>query len=179
MSELDYGVSYIASAPEELKVGDRVVIETNVEAVGKNAIGFIRCLNAEGKTALVSIIQGVSQVAATVPTKHIRKLHDTNSFEEDSDNVKAFNAILNEMAETYKAKNETYGDCYQDGFNRFGAVQLVSRMYEKYCRIENLLVRNADNKVPDESVIDTITDLGVQCIVLRMLLQRNDFESVK
>ncbi len=47
----------------------------------------------------------------------------------------------------------------------------MSRMYEKYCRIENILVHNADNKVPDESVLDTLTDLSVQCICLRMLLE--------
>ena len=91
-------------------------------------------------------------------------------------NVRMFRAITEEMAETYKAKNETYGDAYSDGFNRFGPVQLVSRMYEKYCRIENLLVRGADNKVVDESVLDTLTDLSVQCICLRMILENESIE---
>lgn len=185
MSEADYGVSYIASAPEELRVGDAVEViddgKISKSLVGKQ--GFVVDKGVDGYYVKVRLFDGDYFI---MPTS-LRNLHDTISFEnasidakyfEDSDNVKAFKAILNEMAETYKAKDATYGNCYQDGFTRFGAVQLVSRMYEKYCRIENLLVHKADNKVPDESVLDTLTDLSVQCICLRMILQKNDFENV-
>ena len=165
-----YGVSYIASAPEELKVGDNVVI------------AHVDCVNVrhEGKKGTITLINpnntfkvGFGGYSDDYPREYLIKLPDPITFEEESDNVKAFYAILCEMGETYKAKNETYGDAYQEGFNRFGAVQLVSRMYEKYCRIENLLVHNADNKVPDESVADTLTDLAVQAMCLRMLLQKS------
>lgn len=179
MSEFDnvpYGVSYIASAPEELKVGDRVLIAhiecVNIRNEGK--IGTITLINQDGTFKV-----GFGGYSDDYPREYLVKYPFPIYKEEDSDNVKAFKTILNEMAETYARKNECYGNAYQDGFNRFGAVQLVSRMYEKYCRIENLLVRNADNKVPDESIIDTITDLGVQCVVLRMLLQKNDYENVE
>lgn len=191
MSELDnkpYEVSFIASALEELKVGDRVeVVDADshrYKYIGRK--GFIvENPNPSNGYVRVSLVPDGNAIESSIDFEPswLRKLLDTDfsidaKYFEDSDNVKAFKAILNEMAETYKAKDATYGNAYQDGFNRFGAVQLVSRMYEKYCRIENLLVRTADNKVPDESVLDTLTDLSVQCICLRMLLQKNDFENV-
>lgn len=174
MSEVDYGISYIASAPEELKVGDRVEVIDKEQQKFRH-IGRVYRLKVP--LAHVRFENDINKYVYLISA--LRKLPDPIAFEEESDNVIVFNAILCEMGETYKAKNETYGDSYRDGFNRFGAVQLVSRMYEKYCRIENLLVHNADNKVPDESVIDTLTDLGVQCVALRMLLQKNDFKNVK
>lgn len=175
----NYAISYIASAPEELKVGDRVeVVDEDNRFNGRQ--GIVSEVKPNGIVTVCfdkkNLVSYQSFVVAS-----LRKLPDAISFlrkdnpilfEDDSDNVKAFKKILNEMAETYKAKNECYGNAYQDGFNRFGAVQLVSRIYEKYCRIENLLVRNADNKVPDESVFDSLTDLAVQSIVLRMLLEK-------
>ena len=173
MSELDYGVSYIASAPEELNVGDRVIVTNGADDFYGERGTIVSILMDGGIT-----IQFDNRAKGIYEKEDIRKLPDPIYFEEESDNVKEFRAILNEMAETYKTKDATYGNCYQDGFTRFGAVQLVSRMYEKYCRIENLLVRNADNKVPDESVLDTWTDIAVQSVVLRMLLQKNYFDNV-
>lgn len=91
--------------------------------------------------------------------------------EVDGTCVERFKKITDEMVETYKAKNATYGNAYLDGFRRFGAVQLVSRIYEKYCRIENLLIHNADNEAPDENVVDTLTDMANQCVILRTLIE--------
>lgn len=88
-----------------------------------------------------------------------------------------FRQITDEMVRTYEAKNADYGDCYADGFKRFGAVQLVSRMYEKFCRVEHLLCHKSNAKVKDESVIDTLTDLANQAIILRMIIENNDFEN--
>lgn len=172
MIETIYGVAYISDSTQELKVGDRVVVIDEKDNM------FEQYATVSALDKFYVTIQFAGGAEYQYNAAALRKLPDTISSEKDSDNMKAFKAILNEMAETYKVKDATYGNAYQDGFNRFGAVQLVSRMYEKYCRIENLLVRNADNKVPDESVIDTITDLGVQAICLRMLLQKNDFENV-
>ena len=188
MSEdaMNYGVSYIASASEELKVGDRV----EVVNADKHRLIYVGCKgfiveNPNPANGCLRVSLDPSGNATMCPIdfkpEMLRKLPDKILFE-DCDNiwVSRFKKIADEMVDTYKAKDETYGNAYQDGFNRFGAVQLVSRMYEKYCRIENLLVRNAENKVPDESVCDTLTDLAVQAIVLRTMIESQDvdFESV-
>lgn len=193
-----YGVSYIATAPEEFKVGDKV--ETvNADNHRMCYIGMKGTVTDQPNPSNghIRVILDSYPSAAGVDFKPewLRKLPDTIRFDENNnpeeckpiplldvteERVKRFKEITDEMAKTYRAKNKTYGDAYGDGFRRFGAVQLVSRIYEKYCRIENLLVRKADNKVPDESVLDTITDMAVQLVVLRTLLEPEevDFENV-
>lgn len=171
--EQEHKVAYIASAPEELKVGDRVeVVDADTHRLCY--IGFKGHIveNPNPTNGCFRVRVGDGTYSVDFKPEWLRKISET-------DNVTEFNRILQEMADTYKAKDSTYGNAYEDGYRRFGAVQLVSRMYEKYCRIENLLIHNADNKVPDESVLDTLTDLSVQAICLRMLLAKNDFENVK
>lgn len=166
-----YGVSYIAAVPEELKVGDRV------EVVDEESCNFKR----QGEVVCILMDGGVrvnldSKEALIANPSELRKLHDTILFEEDSDNVKAFKTILNEMAETYKAKDADYGSAYDDGYRLFGHTQLLSRIYEKFSRVKHMLDGNKPNIA--ENIYDTLTDMAVQAICLRMLLQKNDFENV-
>lgn len=85
--------------------------------------------------------------------------------------VSAFRLITEEMAETFRCKNHDYGNAYADGYRRFGPVQLLSRIYEKFCRVETLLTHRTGSLVKTESVSDTLTDMAVQCIALRLLVQ--------
>lgn len=99
-------------------------------------------------------------------------------------NVIRFNEIATEMSNTYRNKNHDYGDVYTAGFARFGPTQFLSRIYEKFERLYNILYLKKDSQVSDESVCDTLTDMAVQCIVLRMFLKGEnvkpmDFENVK
>lgn len=99
-------------------------------------------------------------------------------------NVRKFREIAQEMSDTYEKKSHDYGDAYAAGFAKFGPTQLLSRIYEKFERLYNLLYLNKNSQVPDESVCDTLTDMAVQCVVLRMLLKGEnvepmDFEKVK
>lgn len=170
----DYGVSYIAAAPEELKVGDRVeVVDKDNRLFGKE--GIVKEVKTNGIVTVCfdknNLVSYYSFVVA-----QLRRLPDTISFGEDSDNVKAFKAILNEMAETYRAKDADYGSAYDDGYRLFGHTQLLSRIYEKFSRVKHLLDGNKPNVA--ENVCDTLTDMAVQAICLRMLLQKNDFENV-
>ena len=84
-----------------------------------------------------------------------------------------FSAIVGEMAETFAAKNADYGDAYQKGYELFGPTQLMSRIYEKFCRVHHIMIERADRKV-DENVTDTLTDMAVQCIILRMMIENEE-----
>lgn len=93
-------------------------------------------------------------------------------------NVLAFRKIVDDMADTYKKKNADYSNAYEAGFAKFGPTQLLSRIYEKFERLYNILYLNKDAQAHGESVCDTLTDMAVQCIVLRMLLKSENVEPV-
>lgn len=101
----------------------------------------------------------------------------TISFTEKSE-VARFRDIVDEMAKTYEKKNADYGDAYAEGYKLFGHTQLLSRIHEKFCRVYNLL-NHTERKVLDESVLDTLTDMANQCVILRIMIEDNDFENVE
>lgn len=181
MSELDYGVSYIASAPEDFpfELQDVVeVIDPHADLYKQEGVVTGVCKDS---TVTVSFDGYLHDYKAD----QLRKLPESILFEnasiaakifEDSDNVKAFKTILNEMAETYKAKDADYGSAYDEGYRLFGHTQLLSRIYEKFSRVKHLLDGNKPNVA--ENICETLTDMAVQAICLRMLLQKNDFENV-
>ena len=184
----NYGVSYIADVPEDFKKGDSVeIIKAPLylrEIIGSK--GVISDCDDGYATVKLSGEKGFTEV--TLPTYSFRKLPDAIHFDDAQDDskcinpssvpsendspVERFNKMAADMVSTYAKKNADYGDAYADGYKRFGAMQLVSRIYEKYCRVENLLVRNVDKKVTEETVADTLTDMAVQCLVLRMLIEK-------
>lgn len=97
---------------------------------------------------------------------------------DDNPQVAKFKAITNEMVATYEKKNHDYGNAYEAGFRLFGHNQLLSRIYEKFMRVHNLL-GGSDRKVGDETITQTLTDMANQCICLRMLLEADEFENVQ
>lgn len=171
MSEAAYKVSYIAASPYELKVGDRVMVIDEKDNM------FEHCGVVAALDRFYATIRFGDSVELQYNPVALRKLNNTTSDDNESDNVKAFRAIVHEMSETYKAKDADYGSAYDDGYRLFGHTQLLSRIYEKFSRVKHLLDGNKPKVA--ENVYDTLTDMAVQCICLRMLLQKNDFENVE
>lgn len=89
-----------------------------------------------------------------------------------------FRDIVDEMAKTYEKKNHDYGNAYSEGYKLFGHTPLLSRIHEKFCRVYNLL-NHTERQVLDESVLDTLTDMANQCVILRIMIENNDFENVE
>lgn len=175
---------------KDLSIGDLVqVINADIHRCGSIGLVGVVVENPNPSNGCVRVSAG--DYSADFKPEWLKKIEDKDNpnkivfsapvsvvFENDSP-VEKFRKMCEEIVQTYETKNATYGDAYSDGFKRFGATQLVSRIYEKYCRVENLLCHKAENKVPDETVKDTLTDMAVQCLVLRMLIEDNDMEQVE
>lgn len=84
-----------------------------------------------------------------------------------------FASITNEMAETYARKNSDYGDSFGQSVKEFGPVAGVVRISDKFNRLKSLL-SGKEQKVNDESVLDTLTDMACYCIMLRMELENEN-----
>jgi len=71
--------------------------------------------------------------------------------------------ICNELTETYKKKNNDYGDSFAELRKEYNNAILI-RIYDKYKRLKTLK-SGVEQKVTDESIKDTLKDLANYCIM--------------
>lgn len=84
-------------------------------------------------------------------------------------NVYRFRAIVNKMAQTYKAKNSDYGDSFEKSIERYGEIAGLTRISDKFNRLENLILTK-EQKVNDENIGDTLLDLANYAVMLYMAM---------
>lgn len=86
------------------------------------------------------------------------------------DKVKQFNQITEFMNYQYIKKNADYGDSFGTSINKYGATAGLVRIYDKFERANNLLIKKQSGAVKDETVADTLIDMASYCIMLAMEL---------
>lgn len=72
--------------------------------------------------------------------------------------------ICNTLKDLRMKKGHDYGQCFEFSMADYGLLSPVIRFRDKLGRLENLL-KVKDSKVEDESIRDTILDLGNYCIL--------------
>ena len=97
--------------------------------------------------------------------------------------LKRFKEITDEMYAVTKQKNSDYTADSGDAFANFKQVEhlnicsaeagFLTRMTDKVSRLAGL-VKNKELKVANESYIDTVTDLAVYSILLRIYLENKN-----
>lgn len=82
------------------------------------------------------------------------------------DRLDIYEYIVNNLEETYKAKNNDYGNSVGDTYEKFGDLSFLVRITDKYNRLLTLCKRNGRPQlVKDEKIDDTILDLANYCIL--------------
>lgn len=94
------------------------------------------------------------------------------------DRQNRFCDITKEMAATYERKNHTYADSFSISVRKYGLIAALTRISDKFNRIENLIL-GAENKIPDESILDSLKDMACYCVMTVMAIEENDFENVE
>lgn len=67
--------------------------------------------------------------------------------------------ISDDIRDTLIRKNHDYGDAFAKRFAKHGILSAFIRMEDKWFRLENL-ISGTEQKVKDESIIDTLRDLS-------------------
>ena len=92
--------------------------------------------------------------------------------------IDQFKRVANALAAQYARKNEAYGDSFGKSVKRYGIISALTRMSDKWNRLESLLIDGNKNGVSDESVNDTLLDLATYCI-MTVLATRSNYEVEK
>ena len=95
------------------------------------------------------------------------------AFAEVNDNVKQFNELAQTMCELYEKKNTDYGDSFNISLDKYGIIAALTRISDKFNRIENLIL-NQNKKVEDEKVEDTLIDLANYAMMTVLWIKKNN-----
>ena len=87
-------------------------------------------------------------------------------------NVIQFQNLVSVMASTYARKNEDYGDSFGKSVDRYGPIAALTRMSDKWNRLENLMLKGKEGLVADESLKDTLIDLACYCVMTVIALDK-------
>ena len=90
-----------------------------------------------------------------------------------SQNIISHKALLDEIHETYKEKNQKYGDSFTETVEKYGLVAAITRMHDKFSRIENIITQQAEDD-EDERLVDSLKDLANYCLMTVMVLENED-----
>ena len=80
------------------------------------------------------------------------------------DRLDIYQYLLNNLEETYKAKNNDYGNSFADTYEKFGCVSFLVRITDEY----NKLLTLCNPNIPEQRVKkidDTILDLANYCLL--------------
>lgn len=80
-------------------------------------------------------------------------------------------AICKELTALYEKKNHDYGDSFHKSFEEYGLTMVCIRLEDKLNRLKTLA--KADQKVTDETIVDTLNDLANYAVMGRMELERS------
>lgn len=72
--------------------------------------------------------------------------------------------ILQKMGDTFAVKNVKYGSSFEISVDKYGMIAALTRISDKFNRIENLILTN-DKGTDDESVMDTLIDMANYCVM--------------
>lgn len=103
------------------------------------------------------------------------------AFTEINKNVKNFNELAQKMCELYEKKNADYGDSFNTSLDKYGLISALTRMSDKFNRVENLILNKDDDgnfvqnnqKVKDEKLEDTLVDLANYAMMTVLWIKNN------
>lgn len=85
--------------------------------------------------------------------------------ENEPRNVVLFKQLASSIAELYARKNADYGDSFSKSVEKYGIIAALTRMSDKWNRLENLILNKREGLVGDERIEDTLLDLASYCLM--------------
>ena len=117
-----------------------------------------------------------SNKTITIPCETSKTTKDSKSCKQndEGESPNTFRRIATALTSQYCRKNEAYGDSFGKSIRRYGIISALTRMSDKWNRLESLLVDKNKNNVNDESVDDTLLDLATYCIMTVLATRSKD-----
>lgn len=76
-----------------------------------------------------------------------------------------------ELLSIFEKKNADYGNSFEESLEKHGIIAAIVRMEDKMGRLNSLTKKGAEQKVSDESLIDTLKDLSNYALMTAVWLE--------
>lgn len=86
-------------------------------------------------------------------------------------NLEKHKNLCDEIHKVCVFKNERYGDSFSNTVKKYGTIAALTRMSDKWQRIEQLMLHKGMAKGSDESLEDSLKDLANYCLMTVCELQ--------
>ena len=80
-------------------------------------------------------------------------------------------SVVGRMKDIYASKNADYGNSFEMTLDKYGIIGAIIRMQDKMNRIDGYYWKPDEDKKVDESLIDTLEDLGNYAIMTSVWLR--------
>ena len=84
--------------------------------------------------------------------------------------------LADQLADTYRRKNSDYGDSFGISVHKYGIIAALTRMSDKWNRLENLILNRGKGAavpcVEDESILDTLLDMATYALMTYMEIEK-------
>lgn len=77
----------------------------------------------------------------------------------------------NELLAIFEKKNADYGNSFEESLEKHGIIAAIVRMEDKMGRLNSLTKKGAEQKVSDESLVDTLKDLSNYALMTAVWLE--------
>ena len=85
-------------------------------------------------------------------------------------NIHDVKEVVQNMGDIFAIKNEKYGNSFEISVDKYGMIAALTRISDKFNRIENLILTN-DKGTADESVMDTLIDMANYCVMTAVYMK--------
>lgn len=76
-----------------------------------------------------------------------------------------------ELLSIFEKKNADYGNSFEESLEKHGIIAAIVRMEDKMGRLNSLTKKGAEQKVSDESLVDTLKDLSNYALMTAVWLE--------
>ena len=80
--------------------------------------------------------------------------------------------IMKKMYTTYVNKNNDYGDSFGKSIEKYGFISGLTRISDKFNRLETIILNDCNYNVEDETLKDTLIDLANYCILMGIEIEK-------
>lgn len=127
-----------------------------------------------GDIAELAEIAQVSTSTTSEMAEAMKKLQSNVLLDPNEAKVARIKELADQLAATYARKNKDYGDSFGISVARYGIIAALTRMSDKWNRLENLILNEGQHEVKDESVLDTLLDLATYALMTYMEVENGN-----